>query len=354
MSGDAPRTVLWWGRFDPEYSRNRILRQAFVKLEWQIKDFFPRISRFADLQANFAKIETPDAIWVPAFRQRDCIAAARWANSRNVPLIFDPLISAYDKQFFEREKFAKDSRPAQKLLAWEKRIFAAADTVIADTQGHADFFTSTLGVAKDKINVIAVGAEENIFKPFPTGEKSRNDRFEVLFYGSFISLQAPHIIVEAAKRCPTSILWTLIGDGPERARCQRLAAGQDNIVFEPPLPYKDLPARIHKADILLGIFGESDKAARVIPNKVYQSLACGKPVVTRQSKAYPLQDSDGLVQIMPGDPAALAATINQLFENKNQLQKRGAAAYKYYETNFNQLTIEKQLAIIFDNRLKSE
>ncbi len=26
----AAKTVLWWGRFDPDYSRNRILRQAYA------------------------------------------------------------------------------------------------------------------------------------------------------------------------------------------------------------------------------------------------------------------------------------------------------------------------------------
>ena len=34
------------------------------------------------------------------------------------------------------------------------------------------------------------------------------------------------------------------------------------------------------ADAILGIFGTSDKALRVIPNKVYQGLAVGRAVLT--------------------------------------------------------------------------
>ncbi|MEH6546154.1 MAG: glycosyltransferase, partial [Sneathiella sp.] len=280
---------------------------------------------------------------------RDVAAAARWAASRNIPLIFDPLISAYDKQVFERAKFSSTSIKGRKLLAWETRILKAADRVIADTNGHAEFFTDTFAVPKEKIGVIAVGAEEALFKPAVSQAPSRAEPFEALFYGSFIGLQAPHIIVEAAKRCSAPVLWTLIGEGPERPRCEELAAGQDNIVFTPPLPYLELPARIQKADVLLGIFGESDKAARVIPNKVYQSLACGKPVVTRRSSAYPTSDEKGLMQIAAGDADALAAQVAQLYENRDQLPSLGTDARAYYVANFGARTIESQLTRIIEH-----
>jgi len=343
MAGDAPRSVLWWGRFDPDYSRNRILRQAFHNLGWQITDFMPPVSSIAHIQATLTGVQTPDIVWVPAFRQRDVAAASRWATARNIPLVFDPLISAYDKQVFERGKFGSDSAKGRKLLAWESRLLNSAERIIADTEGHAEFFANTFDVDREKIGVIAVGAEEALFKPAPSREANRTAPFEALFYGSFIGLQAPHIIIEAAKRCSAPVLWTLIGDGPERPRCEALAEGQENIAFKPSLPYSDLPARIQEADLLLGIFGESDKAARVIPNKVYQSLACGKPVVTRCSNAYPASDTKGLMQIAAGDPDALAACVTQMYENRAQIPVLGAEARAYYDANFSAQTIETQL-----------
>lgn len=346
MTEGARRTVLWWGRFDPDYSRNRILRQAFTSLGWDIIDFKPTVSPLAKWQAMLSAVKTPDLVWVPSFRQRDMIAASNWARKRHVPLIFDPLISAYDKQVFERRKFESRSSAARQLLDWEKERLARADFLIADTHGHADYFSRTFGLSKDKIQVIPVGAEESLFVPAPMPLKSSSERVELLFYGSFIGLQAPDIIVSAAKLCQDNVHWTLLGDGPERQKCEQLAEGHPAISFEDYLPYAELPSRIANADILLGIFGVSEKAARVIPNKVYQAMACGRPVLTRESTAYPPQSSGeprGLIEIEAGNPAALASTVEGLMNSPGSLPESGIAARNYYERYFGTETVRETL-----------
>lgn len=310
-------SVLWWGRFDPDYSRNRVLRKLLPELGWDIVDFHPRFSALGDVEARLKRLGTPDLVWVPCFRQRDLAAASRWAKSRGVPLLFDPLISAYDKQIFERKKHAQQSWQARRLHRWEQSLFKRADILIADTQAHADYFSEEFGIRPDHIKVVYVGAEEPLFHPAPMPEHSDGSPVEVLFYGSFIELQAPQVIVEAARiYTGPPVRWTLLGNGPLRAECERLARGLDNVQFENPIPYEQLPARIHKADILLGVFDAGEKAGRVIPNKVYQSLACGRPVVTRLSTAYPPADAGstdvGLHWVEPGSPRDLAARVAQL------------------------------------------
>jgi hypothetical protein len=51
------------------------------------------------------------------------------------------------------------------------------------------------------------------------------------------------------------------------------------------VPYENLKSAIVDADICLGIFGPSEKAASVVPNKVYQCLYVGRSVITRRSHA---------------------------------------------------------------------
>ena len=135
------KTVLWWGHFDAGYSRNRVLRKIFVQLGWYILDFQPKLSPWGDWEATLSRLPSVDLIWVPCFRQRDLAAAVRWGRQKTIPVVFDPLISAYDKQVFERQKFTASSRQAQKLLRWEQQIFNKADLLIADTWEHGRFFS---------------------------------------------------------------------------------------------------------------------------------------------------------------------------------------------------------------------
>lgn len=339
-------TVLWWGRFDPGYARNRILRRLLADIGWQVRDFHPALSVAGDWEASLCGVRKPDLVWVPCFRQRDLAAAGRWARAQGVPLMFDPLISAYDKQVDERGKLAAESPHARRLLAWERGLFARADRVLADTPAHADYFAQTLGVPRHKLAVVYVGAEASVFNPQPLADRA--GPLEALFYGSFIPLQGPGVVVEAARLYQgPPVKWTLLGDGPLRTDCERQAAGLDNVCFEDWLPYEELPARIARADILLGVFGTTPKAGRVIPNKVYQSLACGRAVVTRAASAYPAElaeaENSGLIWAAAGDAHALAEQVATLAADRDKLRQLGLAAAETSRQYFSEQVVRQQL-----------
>lgn len=343
------RSVLWWGRFDADYSRNRILRTLLNELGWRIVDFHPRFSRLADWEAHLKGLPKPDLVWVPCFRQRDLPAASRWARSKQVRLLFDPLISAYDKQVFERRKWPPGSARAEKMRQWERTLFRRADTLLADTREHARFFIDVLGVEKHRVQVVFVGAEEALFKPGAPPERSRGEPLEALFYGSFIPLQGASVIIEAARRYQGPPLrWSLIGAGPELAACKQAALGLPNVHFEAWADYQALPERIRRADILLGVFGATPKAGRVIPNKVFQALACGKPVVTRAAAAYPdalaAADGQGLVWVPGGDADALAKALAALAGQPQSLPELGRRARASFESYFSAAGIKASLA----------
>jgi len=119
------------------------------------------------------------------------------------------------------------------------------------------------------------------------------------------------------------------------------------VTFEPWVDYAALPARIHRADILLGVFGTTQKAGRVIPNKVYQALACGKPLITRQSPAYQVDlmnavDS-GVRWIAAGDADALAVQVADLAGRPQGLASFGRQARQTYLTRFSRAALGAQL-----------
>ncbi len=147
-------------------------------------------------------------------------------------------------------------------------------------------------------------------------------------------------VSDAGYRCGAGV-----GAGPAKAACERVAAGLANVAFEQPVPYAQLPARIRRADILLGVFGATRKAGRVMPNKVFQALACGRPVVTRESEAYPDEARDGgaFAFVSAGDPRALAAAVAAWAAEPAGLGERGRAARRAYEVCFSASVVRHQL-----------
>jgi glycosyltransferase involved in cell wall biosynthesis len=357
QTSETTPTVLWWSRSGRDYSRDRVVRKAFQSLGWAIDEFAPMFSGTADIEASLRGVKKPQLVWVPCFRQRDAAAAQRWARRHDVPLVLDPLISAWDKQVFERHKLVENSAQAQRLLRWESSLFNHSDIVIADTDCHAEFFRSALGVDASKVAVIPVGAEEELFSRQPRPVAS--EAMRVMFYGSFIGLQGPQFIAQAARHVP-EVNWTFIGSGPLLDQCRDIVHNAEHVEFIPRVPYEELASRIGAADVLLGIFGTSEKAARVIPNKVYQALACGRPVITRVSEAYPqplrtqAAVNSGMTWVSPGCSADIVAAVRAMARTRQTLPKISDAAAATYDTYFSNQVVRESLSAVLRQILPAQ
>ena len=126
------RRVLFWGRFDHGYSKTRVNIATFRALGWDV-DFFDVkwCCKFGDIEAFFRGVDRRgkyDLVFVPVCRQRDIAAACRWAHHRGIKVLFDPMISAWDKKVLEQKKWKASERRAKKLLAcsiWSFLAFSA-------------------------------------------------------------------------------------------------------------------------------------------------------------------------------------------------------------------------------------
>lgn len=358
-SSERKKNVLWWGRFDPGYSRNRLVWSLFESLGWDNFSFRPLSSDFGYFESVARMLPRPDLIWVPCFRQRDALHACIRAKKWGVPVIFDPLISAYEKDVFERKKWPENHDRSLRLKDWERRLFRMADLVVADTFAHADFFCSSFGIGKRKIKVLFVGAEEDSFVSSDTTEKAKKKQIEILFYGSFLELHGVDVIVDAAiKTKDLDIKWVLLGDGPCKEALKHKASEIGNVSFEDPVPYKELPSRIAKAEILLGVLGSTVKAGLVIPNKIFQSMSMSKPVITRRATSYPedVSGSDVIGWVDPGSADDLAKKVREWSEDPDSLIERGLRTREIYDRFFSRDILKEQLEGIikaaFLNRYK--
>ena len=150
-----------------------------------------------------------------------------------------------------------------------------------------------------------------------------------LFVGKLIPLHGLETILAAARLAP-ELRIRVVGSG----QLDRLLDGRPpNVEHVPWVEYERLPAELHRASCALGIFGTSDKAARVIPNKAFQALACGTPLVTADTPAARelLRDGESALLVPPGDPQALATALRRLAgraDLADALSAGGLAAYR--------------------------
>ena len=163
------------------------------------------------------------------------------------------------------------------------------------------------------VGVVWVGAQDDVFTP-RSGTTPQPDL--VLFYGTFIPLHGLPTIIAAAKLLEdTGIRFRIIGTGQEQAGVDRLMQELHpwNVELVESMPLGALPDEIAAATLCLGIFGTSDKARRVVPNKLYECVAVGRPVVTADTEGARSAFADDEVAFVPaGDPEALAKEITRL------------------------------------------
>ena len=231
--------------------------------------------------------------------------AARWA-ARGRPVVFNPLVSLADTLVSDRGRFRAGSMAARTLEAVDRRAFRSADLVVADTEAHADYLAGRTGVERSRFAVCLVGAEERVFRPL----WAWSEPFTCLFVGKLIPLHGVETILEAARLAP-EIRFRIVGSGQLDRLLDDLPPNVERVRW---VDYERIPDELARAGCALGVFGTSAKAARVIPNKAFQALACGTPLVTADTPAARelLVDGESALLVPPGDAAALAAAVRRL------------------------------------------
>jgi glycosyltransferase involved in cell wall biosynthesis len=321
------------GGYDPVYPRNAVIRKGLVRAGAAV-DSCPspgRLKAWARYPALAFKVarvwrslrRDPDAVFfVPEFCQKDVPLAAALAVLARRRVVFDPLASRYETKILDWRR-----QPPGSLSAWwnfriDRWAFRLSDLILADTSAHREYYRRTFGVPADKIEVVPVGCDDDLFRPAPAAPPGPGRPFTVLFYGSFLPLHGADVVVRAARIVADkdpAVRFQLIGSGQTfaavRAEAERLGLGQ--VEFPGWVAMGALPARIAAADLCLGIFGRTAKAARVVPHKVYQSLAMRKPLITLRTPAALefFRHREHLFLCDAPEPGALAEAILELLRD---------------------------------------
>lgn len=334
---------MFWGTYDIGKPRTRILLQGLrlngveviechanvwtgVADKSLVKGFLTKLRLLArwilsypKLVIRYLQLPKHDVVIIGYMGQLDVLVLWPFARIRGVPIILDAYLSLYNTIVEDR---GSGRQPAISGLvySWEWLAYRAADLVIVDTKKHAQYFRGKYRLQELRVKDLWVGAEPEAFAPTESflPRRQHPDQLTVLFYGAFIPLQGIETIVKAACLSETdNIKWIIIGRGQAEQEIRTLLKQHhpQNLQWISWVPYEEVVEWIQRADVSLGIFGDTAKAARVIPNKVFQLLLAGAPVVTRDSPAIReilAPEDRGVVLVPPANPSALLDGVRKL------------------------------------------
>jgi len=291
---------------------------------------------WARLTARFRALPEYDVLIVGYVGHADLLLAKFLSAFRRRPVVLNGLISLHDTVVTDRGLVAPDSLRAG-LLRWlDRAAFRGADRVLMDTGAHGRHVAEAYGVPPEKFWRVWVGADPTGLPECPP-EEPAGGPVSVLYFGTYIALHGVDTILEAARRLKgEDIRFTLLGRGQGLEAARERGADLPNVTFDPRwVGRQELLEAVAASHVCLGVFGTGGKAARVIPCKVYDALAMGRPVVTADTPAARelLTDGGDALLVPPGDPAALAAAIAALADDPARRRAVGMAGRATWEAH---------------------
>lgn len=342
--------LTYFGAYERDYPRNQTiikgLRQNGVEVQ-ECNDSSSILLRYPRL---ITKYTHSDAIFVGTGGHTSMPLARLLAKYSNCPLVLDPFISFYEDVVGERHVVKENSISAKYYYFLDKYMPLLADSIIFDTDEHARYFNREFGTPMEKAHTVYIGTDDEKF--YPDARDSSQDVFNVLFYGSLLPLHGVRYIIEAAELLrDADISFRIIG--PPGTMYNELGQtlakkSLDRVKLSPSIPYSSLCGEICRADICLGIFGDTPQAKRVIPNKVFEAMACKKPVITMDTPAVK-EIFANKRELLLCDNTKLADSIYELYDNKSLREHIAKKAYESFISNFTPKHIGSKIIKIIEN-----
>ncbi|MBI4119963.1 MAG: glycosyltransferase [Parcubacteria group bacterium] len=326
-------TICYFGSYNRDYSRNRIIIKGLRKNGVNVIECHERAAGFKKLVSLFRKhrrIRDSYDIMIVGFAGQGMALFARLITRK--PIVLDAFYSLYNTVVEDRKLHAKLSWTAchNYFLDWASA--RVANLVLLDTQEHIKYFCRTFHQPPSKFARVWIGADTDIFYP---QDGLVNEKTTIGFQGTFVPLQGVEYIIQALGLIKDpSLELLMVGNGQTLNLAKKIARGLElnNVKFhDVRIPAEAVPQWVARMDICLGIFGNTSKTKMVIPNKVYEYLAMGKPVITADTPAIrELFDETELMLVPIANPESIARAIITLKGNpelRQAIARQGHAKF---------------------------
>lgn len=252
------------------------------------------------------------------------------------------------------------NRPVQVVLRLVERwIYRASHSVIALSPGMGEAIVAS-GVPPAKVTVIPNCSDLDLFTPGPADPGLRQrlgleGRFVATHAGSIGEINGIGVIIEAAaelqRRGRDDIGILLVGQGRQQDSMQERVRqlGLRNVVFAGSVPRREVPEYLRASDACLVTVKNVPVLATASPNKMFDALAAGRPILV--NCAGWMQDlvRDHAVGrcSVPGSASSLADEVCWLADHTEDAARMGVNARRLAVAEFDR----RKLATAFEGVL---
>ncbi len=210
-------------------------------------------------------------------------------------------------------------RAAQSL---ERRVYTAADAVVATTAADAAVITRRYRLAPERVHVVPNFVDTAQFRLSTEGRASNR----VLFVGRLDPQKNLVALLDALNGLDATL--DIVGDGPLRASLETHAAVRGGRVrFLGTRPHAELPALMQAATIFV-----LPSAYEGHPKALLEAMACGAPVVGAASPGITDVIQDDVTGVLAAPVASdLHSALAALLNDGARRARLGAAAAAYVQ-----------------------
>ena len=230
-------------------------------------------------------------------------------------------------------------QPLGKIL--ERYNIRNADRTFSINEGLRDY-TLRMGADPKKTEVIRVGFDSQLFNPEITGDEIRKkyrikkDDTVLFFMGWLYQFSGlKEVAIELSKIQDESIKLFIVGEGDAFLDLEKIREEyhlQNRVILAGQQPYEDLPQFIASADICLLPAYNNEIMQDIVPIKMYEYMAMGKPIISTKLPGIMKEfgTNHGVVYIEKPEDAMINAMY--LIEH-NTVKIDGEKARKFVEHN---------------------
>lgn len=335
--------ICYFGIYNKDYSRNQILISGLRANGIEVIECSSDLSgikKYFDLIKKHWKIRKDYDKMIVGFPGQQVMILAKFLTSK--PIIFNVFVSLYDSVVLDRQELKPNSIKAKYFWFLDWLSSHLADKIILDTNNHIDYFVKNFNLNRDKFIRVFVGSNDKVLFPVASKEK-QDDCFLVHFHGSMVPLQGVKYILGAVRLLEKeNVRFNIIGTKIKNNNNQD---EYKNVNFIDNVPYEKLKNYMAQADLCLGVFGDTKKAKRIIPNKVYEAIACAKPVITGDSGAITelFIENESITTCKFADEKDLAKKILNLKSNKDLRDKISQNAFSLFKNKLTPIKVVNNL-----------